>query len=614
MNDDRAEHVAARLPPRNPRGLFPVLVQDLACALKGDAALASRDDAGMWPFLSWHDFAHRNRCVGLGLAARGLHKHDVVCILSWTRPEWIVADIGAQGVGLVSAGIYPTDSPGKIRYVVNDCRARVIFVENQAQYDKVASIWGECSTLELIVHFEPLATTAGSPTTVSFDELVASGDLQLRKDPGGWLRLNRDVEPDDLALLIYTSGTTGDPKGAMLSHANVSHQIEHCPALYGMQAGWRRPAYLPLCHVAERLFTYYSIANAGVNYFVPDVARLNEQLVEIRPHFILGVPRVYEKIQRSCEEWLAAQPALVKRQYQQDLATGLRYARLRLAGAAVDDDLQKHYDLARRRQAAGILRGVGLDQIVVLTSGGARFPSDLMLWMWAVGLPMLELYGMSECGIIATNRVEDLHLDTVGKPTAFGELKFSPAGEILVAGQHVFRGYLNKPEKNSEAFEGRWFRTGDIGRLDANGNLILSDRINDMIITGSGKNIAPSIVEIPLKRAGVIADAIVVGEGRNYLTALVVLDLAAVQESFPDLAAARHSDPGQLCLEPMILSAVQQEIDRVNASVSRAESIRKFRILPRVFGPTDEEMTPTMKVRRKLICGKYSDLIGEMYA
>lgn len=590
------------------------IVQDQAVKYPDAPALASRV-SGEWQLKSWYKFADASKCAGIGLLELGLIPGDVIAISSWTREEWAILDVGAQGVGLAVAGIYPTETTKKINYLLSDCGARAVIVENQEHYDKVEPLLSTLRDLTYLVYMEPIDCASADVEMIAFEALLESGRKILDDVPEAWNEARQSVSPETLAILIYTSGTTGDPKGAMISHANVVHQALKSPPLYRMQKGWRRPCYLPLCHVAERMFTYFCFASAGVSYFIPKPQELNTRLPEIEPNFILGVPRVYEKLRDAANEWVGQQPSETVTQYQRDLHFCTRISEARLTdNPQINAADAAEYSAACRRQRDGVLKAIGLREIESVTSGGAKFPDALMVWYWAHGIPTFELYGMSETGIISTNCPEDVRLGTTGKVAGLGQVKISTEGEVLVGGEQVFTGYLNKPEKNEEAFIDGWFRTGDVGWIDDDGFLHLVDRIKDILITGSGKNIAPSAIEAPLRHHALISDAVLVGEGRNYLTALIVLDPVGVQLTYKSKQAALQLDYASLALDEDILTEVSAAIDAGNAQLSGPEQIRKFRIIPTVFAPTDEEVTPTMKLKRNVIYSKYLGLVEEMYA
>lgn len=578
----------------------------------GDA-LAFRHRRGEgWRNLTWSAFAAEVAEIGAANLAFGLAPGDVVCVLARTRPEWLAADLGAVTCGMVCAGIYPTEPADKVAYVLNDCGARVVFVDDAEQVEKLRAARAKCPQVEAVVVIEPSATPTDDPWFVSLAEWRRAGRELIEARPSVLEAARASAGAASPAILIYTSGTTGPPKGAIVTHGNIVYQLAHAPEVIGLQPGWRRPSFLPLCHVAERLFTYMAMAGGMISCFVDGTNELLAVMPELRPQFMLAVPRVYEKLHAMAMAWLAAQP--------EDLRTEIRLAGGRAVAAAdlaARGQLSDEAAAAWRRDQDGPLRilraAIGLDRVAMLMSGGARFPVELGQWLHAIGARVDDIYGMSECGTIALNQDFRTVPGLVGQPFSHGEVTLGPDGEILVKGPHVFAGYLNLPDKTAEAFRDGWFRTGDVGRFDEAGRLVLLDRIKDIIISSSGKNITPSEVEGALKAASpVIADAVAVGDGRNYVTALVMIDAAVAQQalaasggsytSFSELAAAEST-------QALVAEAVRQ----ANRQLSRAEGVKAFRIIPRQLSPTDEAMTPTLKLKRRVLIEQYQDLVAEMY-
>ncbi|WP_257817208.1 long-chain fatty acid--CoA ligase [Phenylobacterium sp. J367] len=459
---------------------------------------------------------------------------------------------------------------------------------------------------------ESSATPADDPWFVSLAEWRRAGRECIAARPAVLQAARASAGPASPAILIYTSGTTGPPKGAIITHGNIVYQLTHAPEVIGLQAGWLRPSFLPLCHVAERLFTYMAMAGGMVSCFVDGPNELLATMPGLRPQFMLAVPRVYEKLHAQAMAWLSVQP--------EELRAEIRLAESRAVAAADLAAAGRLSDTAEavwRQDQEGPLRllraAIGLDRVAMLMSGGARFPVELGQWLHAIGARVDDIYGMTECGTIALNQDFRTVPGLVGRPFSHGEVTLAPDGEILVRGPHVFAGYLNLPDKTSDAFRDGWFRTGDVGRFDEAGRLILLDRIKDIIISSSGKNITPSEVEGALKAASpVIADAVAVGDGRNYVTALVMIDAAVAQQA---LAAAGqpYTDFPALAAAESTQALVAEAVWRANRQLSRAEGVKAFRIIPRQLSPTDEAMTPTLKLKRRVLIDLYQDLVAEMY-
>ena len=553
-----------------------------------------------WIDTSWRDLGEAAAAFGLAALSRGLKPGDTVAILAKTRPEWMIADLGCIGAGLVAAGIYPTEPPDKVAYVLNDCRARAIFVDDAEQVAKVLAIRAQCPNLETVIVLDPQAAPPGDEGFVALATWLLEGRSLAELVPDAWREAGQAVRPGDVAILIYTSGTTGPPKGAKITQGNIAYQVRHGVDVFRMKPDWIRPAFLPLCHVAERMFTYFTMAAGMTSVFVDGPSQLVEALPDVRPEFLLAVPRVYEKLHAAAQAWIEAQP--------DDRRAALRLAQ---AGAlAASDD--PNAPLAAADLLEEILSAVGLDRGQVLLSGGARFPGELARWYRAFGAPVRELYGMTECGTVAVNFDLATAAGVVGAPCGHGDVRLAETGEILVRGPHVFAGYLNLPEKSAEVLREGWYHTGDVGRFDAEGRLVLLDRLKDIIISSSGKNITPSEVEGALKASPYIADAVAIGEGRHYLTALVIIDGPAVAQALA--AGGEHPDGfAALAASPTTRTLVAEAITTANKGLSRPESVKQFRIVPSELGATDEAMTPTLKIKRRVLADRYADLIEDMY-
>lgn len=563
----------------------------------GDDTVFRTGQRGHPTDLSWRTVAEDARAFGLEALGRGLHRGDTVAVLAKTRPEWMVADMGAIGAGLVCAGVYPTEPPQKVAYVVNDARARLVFADTAEQVAKLLAIRASCPSLETVVVLDPEALPPDDPMFVAYDAWLAAGHGRAAAQPDAWTAARADIRSDDVAILIYTSGTTGSPKGAMITHGNIAYQASNTPGLCRMQAGWLRPAFLPLCHIAERYFTYFSMAAGVVSTFVDGPAALMEAMPTMRPQFVLAVPRVFEKLQAAGEAWIREQPAAQRQRLVSAMAAAL-------AGAPRTADIS---DAIAAVQAA-----IGLDRAQVLISGGARFPIDLAHWHATLGTPVCDLYGMTECGTVAINFGGASTPGLVGPPTPLGDVRLSDTGEILVRGPHVFGGYLNLPQRTAEVLVDGWYHTGDVGRFDEQGRLILLDRMKDIIISSSGKNITPSEVEGALKVSPLIADAVAIGEGRNYLTALIIIDPVEVAEA---LAARgeRHAAFADLAASPTTRALVEAAVAYANSGLSRPENVRHFRIIPRELAAEDDVVTPTLKIKRRALAERFAALIDDMY-
>jgi long-chain acyl-CoA synthetase len=584
-------------------------------AERGDRVAMREKDRGIWRAITWREFAERVKGVGLGLIARGLARGDCAAILGNNCPEWLYADLGIAGAGGVSVGIYPTDSAAQVRYILADSRASVVFVEDEEQLDKVLQVRAELPELKTIVIFdlEGLAEFA-DPMALSLAALMEGGAVHDRDHPGGWEERLQEPKPDDLAILVYTSGTTGPPKGAMLSHRNIVFQCEHGTELLTALPGDERLSFLPLCHVAERVLgAYYAIFTETVVNFAESVETVPENVREVQPTVFGAVPRIWEKFYSAVTIATSEATPLGRWAYRVAIGLGDRVADRRLARRPVPLGLRLAYRIADRLVLANVRRLIGIDRCRYLFTGAAPISPDLIRWYLALGRDMLEAYGQTECTGLATFMPADgIKPGTVGRPVPYGEIAISPLGEILLKGDHVFMGYFNQPEKTAETIVDGWLHTGDVGEIDAEGYVKITDRMRDIIITAGGKNVTPSEIENELKFSPYISDAVVVGDRRKYLTCLVMIDHENVAKFAQD-----HDVPftnfASLTRAKPVLDLLAEEVEKVNRKLARVETIKRFRLIEQQLDPEDEELTPTMKLKRKFVNQKYRDLIESMY-
>lgn len=558
-------------------------------------------DCGAWRDVRWQEFDRRAAEFGLAALARGLVRGDVGCILAATGYEWLAADGGLIGAGLVSAGIYPTEPTDRITYILNDSGAKVLFVDSEAQLAKALAAREACPALQHIVLLDP-NMNSGEAGVIAIDAWLAAGILFEKLRPDAWAAARAEAETDDPAILIYTSGTTGSPKGAVISHAAAAWQVEHNATLYFPETGWTRPAFLPLCHIAERYFTFFAMRGGAISYLISEPALLGAAVANFQPHFILAVPRVYQKLRAAFEQWSVAAPSGLARAVER----GLAIAEAHLCdGTSIDLTLRDPDDASLLQSGR---KAVGLENARMLVSGGAPFPPDLLRWFLALGVPLLEMYGMSETGTIASNRIGSIKAGTVGPICDFAEVKLLPTGEVAVRGNGLFSHYLNKDEATKMAFDDTWFLTGDLGHFDADGHLHLTGRLKDIIITSGGKNIAPAEVEARLRASKLIADAVLVGDGRKFVAALVMIDRPAVLAA--GIASGDHSE---LAANRSVKAAIEAEITLANAGLSRVEQVKRFVIIPDELSAEDAVLTPTLKIKRAAMFERYNHLIEGMY-
>ena len=580
---------------------------------RGPRTILREKDRGVWKQVTWEQLGARARQAGMGLRALGFNAGDVACVLSETNPQWVYADLGVLGVGGVSSGIYPTDAPGQVEYILRDSGARVLFVENEEQLDKALQVRERCPALERIVIFDMKGLRElNDPQCESFDVFLARGAEFDRAHQGAWEEGIKAIRGEQLAILVYTSGTTGPPKGAMLSHRNILFQLVNLNPQLGLREGDERLAFLPMCHVAERLAGLYQALYAGMisNYVEsPDTVFENQR--EVQPTVALAVPRIWEKMQSGIALRAREATFLQRHAYAWAMNAGLRLVDARLSGRGVPITRRLGFLLALPIMR-NIRRELGLNRARRAYVGAAPIAPDLIRWYMALGIDMLEVYGMTECGGVTTVMPPDgIRPGWVGKPAPHTRLAFSPEGEILLGGEHIFMGYWNQPEKTAEALRDGWLHTGDVGRAD-DSYVRVTDRMKDIIITAGGKNVTPSEIENELKFSPYIADAIVIGDRRKFLSCLVMIDHENVEKWAQDNSVP-FSNFTSLTRAEKVLALIEGEVDRANQKFARVEQVKAFRLIEQKLEAEDPELTPTMKFKRAFVNKKYSELIETMY-
>ncbi len=600
--------------PLIPGDTFPVVFWN-AVARRADKVALRQKELGIWRGTTWRELGDAARAVGLGLVRLGFEPGETVSVLSNTRREWLYADLGALGAGGVCSGIYPTDAATQVEYLMADSRSVYLFVEDEEQLDKALEVRERLPLLRKIIVFDMEGLHRFSdPMVISLEELQRLGAEHHQAHPELWETRLASRRPEDLAILIYTSGTTGKPKGAMLSHRNVLHATRGHVAVLPQGETDRRICFLPLCHVAERIAgAYLSLYTGTVLNFVENPETIPENVREIAPTVFLGVPRIWEKFYSAIAIRLKEATSFERRAYAAAIAVGERVADRRIKGQALPTGLRLAFWLARTLVLNNVRKLIGVHRCRWIVTAAAPISPDLLRWYMALGLEVIEAYGLTECsGAASTNPVGRPRPGTVGLSVPHGEIALSPEGEILIHGDHVFQGYLNLPEKTAETIVDGWLRTGDVGRFDDDGYLRITDRLKDIIVTAGGKNVTPSELENQIKFSPYITDAVVIGDRRPYLTCLVMIDHDNVEKYAQD-----HDIPftnfASLCRAAEIQRLVQGEIDRVNAAFARVEQIKQFRLIENKLTAEDEELTPTMKLKRKLVNEKYRPLIDAMY-
>ncbi len=588
----------------------------LAVETRGDRPAIREKTFGIWQPTSWRQWLQISKEIAYALHAIGFRPGDVASIIANAVPEWVFADMGILCAGGVSSGIYPTNSASQVEYLVNDSATKVIFAEDEEQLDKILSCRARCPTLQKIVVFDMEGLSGFSdPMVMSLAEFMALGANHLQGREALWDEMIGSRGAGDLAILVYTSGTTGPPKGAMHSNRGVTHQMRHANDLFPSTDSEERLVFLPLCHVAERIGGYYiSLALGSVMNFAESPETVPDNLREVQPTAFLAVPRIWEKFYSGVTIALKDATPFQNWMYRQALAVGYRMTEYKLEGDTPPLSLRLANQAAYWLVFRNIRRMLGLDRCRLAFTGAAPIAPDLIRWYLALGIDMREVYGQTEnCGVATVMPPDRVKLGSVGKAAPWGEVMICPQGEILIRGDFLFMGYLNQPEKTAETIDTKgWLHTGDVGSIDNEGFVKITDRMKDIIITSGGKNITPSEIENQLKFSPYISDTVVIGDKRPYLTCLVMIDQENVEKFAQD-----HDIPftnyASLCRAAEIQDLIQREIEAVNVNFARVETIKKFFLIERQLTPEDEELTPTMKLKRNFVNKRYATEIEAMY-
>jgi len=587
-----------------------------AAETRGDRPAIREKTFGIWQPTSWREWLGISKEVAYALHAIGFMPGDVASIIANAVPGWVYADMGILCAGGVSSGIYPTDAASQVEYLVNDSRTKVIFAEDEEQLDKILACRARCPSLQRIIVFDMEGLRGFSDDMVmSLDEFRALGRNHMVGNEALWQQMLDSRSADDLAILVYTSGTTGPPKGAMHANRSVTHQMRHANDFIPAREDEDRLIFLPLCHVAERIGGYYiSVALGSVMNFAESPETVPDNLREVQPTVFLAVPRIWEKFYSAITIALKDDTPFQQWVYRRAIGIGYRMVDCRIEVRAPPLSLRLANRIAYRLVFRNIRRMIGLDRCRIAFTGAAPIAPELIRWYLALGIDMHELYGQTEnCGVATMMPAERIKLGSVGKAVSWGEVALSPEGEILIRGDFLFMGYLNQPEKTAETIDARgWLHTGDVGTIDNEGFVRITDRMKDIIITSGGKNVTPSEIENQLKFSPYISDAVVIGDKRPYLTCLVMIDQENVEKFAQD-----HDIPftnyASLCRATEIQDLIWGEIEGVNGNFARVETIKRFYLIERQLTPEDEELTPTMKLKRNFVNKRYAAEIDAMY-
>lgn len=573
-------------------------------------------DFGIWQSVTWRDYWNHVCFFALGLKALGMKKGDKVTIIGDNCREWLYADLAAQASSAITVGIYPTDVASQVKYILENSESSFVVAKDQEQADKVIEVKGELPLLKRIIVIDMKGLRRyKEPMIISFKDVEALGEAVHKEQPHLFEEMVRSTRPEDTGIIVYTSGTTGQPKGAMISQNNMIKMIGGLSQVLDFRERDSFVSALPLCHIAERMFSLIFPMWAGCTVnFAESVATLQEDVREISPTAFLNVPRIWEKMHSGI--MIKMQDAIFFKRwiFNAMMPIGRRVSEYKLKFEPVPLPWKILYGIAYLLLFRALRNRLGLLEARILVSGAAPLSLDIMKFFHAIGLPIRECYGMTEMsGISFMPRNGEIKIGSVvGKVIPGVEFKLAEDGEILQRGETVFQGYYGNPEATREATVDGWLHTGDVGELDEDGNLKITDRKKDIIITAGGKNIAPSEIENKLKFSPFINEAIVIGDRRKYLTCLIQLELQNV-ENWAQNNKIAYTTYKSLAAHPEVYKLIQQEVEEANQHFARVETIKKFTILDKELDPDDEELTATMKVKRSIIEKKFKDIIEKMY-
>ena len=590
---------------------FPALFFQQVEAQKDRVALR-RKDYGIWNRISWREYGKKVREASAGLLAIDLERGDRVAILGDNRPEWLICHLAIMTIGCVTCGVYPTSASEQVAYVVGHSESTVLFVENEEQVDKVLQILDKLNLKQVVV-WDPKGLWGFSHTSIIFfDAFMEQGRNYLEAHPETVSKRMEAIDPQDTAMMIYTSGTTGPPKGAMITHHNILSLTESFMAANPVYQSDEMLSYLPLAHIYENLISMFqAVWSGGTVNFVESIDTLAQNLREVSPTVFASVPRIWEKFASMIEIRMSDSTPLKRLFYRLAVLVGLRYIRTKKK--------------TRERLLWGLLywpfyclvlyhlrRQLGFERVRYAVCGAAPASPELFEYFNALGIPLREGYGQTEStGVIAVQRIDRPRWGFVGELIPGIEVKIAEDGEILARGPGVFKGYFKDPELTKETIKDGWLYTGDVGAME-DGFLKIMDRKKDILITAGGKNITPAFIENKLKFSSYIQDAVVIGDGRRYLVSLILIDEDNVTKYAQD-----HRIPfttfADLTQNPEIRKLIGGEISKVNKTLSKVETVKKFALLPRRFYEEDGDVTPTKKVKRRFLEERYADLINKLY-
>ncbi len=581
----------------------------------GDRVAMRKKEYGLWHDISWNNFYRDVKYIGLALISMGLKKGECVSIIGDNCPEWSIIDLGIQCVGGVAVGVYSTSAWPQVEYVVENSESIFFFVENEEQLDKWLQFRDKAVRIKKVIvwdleglrHFE-------DPMVMTYDDILKMGRQVLEDDPDLFEKRMSEITPEDLSVLIYTSGTTGPPKGAMLTHRNVTWMgraiIEDNPVYDTDEV----MSFLPLCHIFERLFSVFAQITHGYTVnFIESLDTVMDNMREISPTVGYAVPRIWEKYMSAVYIKMSDATWFKRLVFGIAYKIGKKRATLRMNFKDVPFYIEILYQVAYFTVFRKLKERLGFDRMRMAYSGAAPIAPDVLHFFQSIGINLMEGYGQTEdTGVTCVSPAGRVKFGSVGPPLPGTEVKIAEDGEILVKSPSVFKGYYGDPKSTAETIKDGWLYSGDVGELDEDGYLKITDRKKDIIVTAGGKNITPQYIENKLKASPYINDAVVIGDKRKFISCLIMIDEDNVVKYAQD-NKIQFSTYKDLTQSPDIVKFIQGEMNNVNETLSRVEQVKKFTILPKKLYEEDGEVTPTMKVKRKYVNEAFTDLIEAMY-
>ncbi|HEY4715975.1 MAG TPA: long-chain fatty acid--CoA ligase [bacterium] len=568
---------------------------------------------GQWVDVTWKEAGDSVKAIASALLAIGVKRGDKISIQSQSRLEWVLCDIGALSIGAITVPIYPSNTAEQSEYIINDSEAKVLIVENLMQLDKIKQIRQKIPNVIKIIVIKEL-TKSEDKTISSLDELINLGKSELKKNDEQIKKILEEISIEDVATLVYTSGTTGSPKGVIQTHKNHIAMSTNLYKVYSHNPGDINLLFLPLAHSFARGIEFFGIySGTGIMAFAESVEKIAQNLVEVKPQVMASVPRIFEKVYQAVLSGAQASP-VKKKIFDWALEVGKQVSRLIQKKQPVPLGLRIKRSIAHKLVFSKLHAKLG-GRIRFFISGGAPLSRDIAEFFHAAGILILEGYGLTET-VPAThiNRIDGYKFGTVGQLIPGVEVKIAPDGEIIVRGDNIAtKGYFKKPEATAESFTADgWFKTGDIGEIDSEGFLKITDRKKDMIKTAGGKFVAPQNIENILKTDPFVSQAVVIGDQRPYCVVLIAVNKEEA-EKFAKGNGIQYKDYSDLIKNPQIRERVKHTIDAVNSKLASFESLKKFELLPQDLTQEGGELTPTLKVKRKVIMQKYNELVDSMY-